>query len=285
MLATALALSVGSLRLDPSTGALVDTAITVVGTGGLGIATSSAALSDVAMTLAATGGEWDPSQILSSLALWLRADMGITLNGSNVSAWADQGSNGNNASQGTSADQPAFVSSSSNVGNKASISYTASVPDFLSVSNAASLQLTGDMYVAAVMYVTSYPAGFATVISKGSVSEYDIFIQNSGAFKVVKGGTTVSYSASAPTATRYLISYNQASGTGTAYLNGTSVGTGSPSTPSTTTNPVRLGARSDSGTTLNGEQPEIVLVNRALTGTELTNMHRYFGNKYGISVP
>lgn len=48
----------------------------------------------------------------SSLELWLRADLGITLNGGNVSAWADQSGKGDanrNALQGTAALQPLWT--------------------------------------------------------------------------------------------------------------------------------------------------------------------------------
>lgn len=43
--------------------------------------------------------------------LWLRADLGITLNVGNVSAWADQSGNGLDVSQGTAASQPLYVAS------------------------------------------------------------------------------------------------------------------------------------------------------------------------------
>jgi hypothetical protein len=39
---------------------------------------------------------FDPSKILN-LSLWLKADAGVTLSGSNVTAWADQSGNGKNA--------------------------------------------------------------------------------------------------------------------------------------------------------------------------------------------
>lgn len=45
---------------------------------------------------------------LSGCVLWLRADLGITLNGSDVSAWADQSGQGRDVSQGTAANQPAY---------------------------------------------------------------------------------------------------------------------------------------------------------------------------------
>lgn len=54
-----------------------------------------------------------PTQI-AGCDWWLRADLGVTLNGSDVSAWADQSGSGFNASQGTSAQQPAFIASGQN---------------------------------------------------------------------------------------------------------------------------------------------------------------------------
>lgn len=50
-----------------------------------------------------------PATILgSALLAWFRADLGITLNGSNVSAWADQSGNGHHLIQNTATNQPAF---------------------------------------------------------------------------------------------------------------------------------------------------------------------------------
>ena len=44
----------------------------------------------------------------STVLQWVRSDLGITLNGSTVSAWADQSGNGNDYSQGTAAKQPTY---------------------------------------------------------------------------------------------------------------------------------------------------------------------------------
>jgi len=43
------------------------------------------------------GAQFSPAN-LSGLSLWLKADAGVTLSGSNVTAWADQSGNGRNAS-------------------------------------------------------------------------------------------------------------------------------------------------------------------------------------------
>lgn len=51
---------------------------------------------------------------LSGLKLWLRPDIGITLNGSNVSNWADQSGNLNDASQSNGPNQPSYSSTAFN---------------------------------------------------------------------------------------------------------------------------------------------------------------------------
>jgi hypothetical protein len=61
------------------------------------------------MTFTIGGGSWNPRDI-SSVALWLRADMGITLNGANVSTWANQTSygSGRNYTQSDPSLQPYY---------------------------------------------------------------------------------------------------------------------------------------------------------------------------------
>jgi prepilin-type N-terminal cleavage/methylation domain-containing protein len=65
----------------------------------------------------------DPSNY-SGLQLWLKADAGITLNGSNVSNWADQSGNGNDASQATPGRQPLYENSG--IGGRPSIVFDGS---------------------------------------------------------------------------------------------------------------------------------------------------------------
>ncbi len=66
-------------------------------------------------TLELTVGGTGSSPIVdSSLKVWVKSNAGITLNGGNVSAWADQSGLGNNASQGTAASQPLYVANAIN---------------------------------------------------------------------------------------------------------------------------------------------------------------------------
>ena len=56
----------------------------------------------------------NPSIPTDSLQLWLKADEGVTLNGSTVSSWIDQSVNGNNALQSTTNRQPLLVNNALN---------------------------------------------------------------------------------------------------------------------------------------------------------------------------
>lgn len=74
----------------------------------------------------------------SNLKLWLRADLGITLNGGDVSAWANQGNAGGSFDQATAANQPAWTSSDANLNGKPSVTFTAANTDRLVSTLAAS---------------------------------------------------------------------------------------------------------------------------------------------------
>jgi hypothetical protein len=72
---------------------------------------------------------------LASLALWLRADAAnVTLNGGDVSAWADQSGTGDankNFLQGTAANQPLYVAADASYNNQPTISFSDVAPDYL----------------------------------------------------------------------------------------------------------------------------------------------------------
>jgi hypothetical protein len=71
---------------------------------------------------AAAGTVFDPS-FVPGLVLWLRGDLGITLNAGNVSAWADQSGSGHDATQPTAIQQPA---TSTSIGGQACVSFNGS---------------------------------------------------------------------------------------------------------------------------------------------------------------
>lgn len=102
-------------------------------------ATGSATTGGASVTLVASGRGTSGAQTLtvnssssltslpvSGAVLRLHAGAGITLNGSTVSAWADQTSTGASFTQGTSGNQPTFVANVYNGGTKPTVRFTGS---------------------------------------------------------------------------------------------------------------------------------------------------------------
>lgn len=58
-----------------------------------------------------------PGGVKAGLRLWLRADMGVTTSGSNVTTWQDKSPASNNVSQANTARQPVYYSTSLNLFN------------------------------------------------------------------------------------------------------------------------------------------------------------------------
>ena len=61
------------------------------------------------VTIKKVGGAWQPSDE-TGLEAWYKFNTGITLNGSDVSAWADSSTNSFNMVQATASEQPAYNS-------------------------------------------------------------------------------------------------------------------------------------------------------------------------------
>ncbi len=106
-----------------------------------------------------------PATIVTSVATthWYRADLGITLNGSNVSAWADQIGTGHLV-QGTAARQPAYNTVDATFGGLATLA-SDGVDDALV---AASIDITGPLFIATVVKCVSTPGNSSPVYGKPS---------------------------------------------------------------------------------------------------------------------
>lgn len=69
---------------------------------------------------------------LGAMKLWLKADAGITLNGSTVSKWDDYSGNSNHAVMATAVYQPAFVANGIN--GKPSLRFDAAMPSYMDLT-------------------------------------------------------------------------------------------------------------------------------------------------------
>lgn len=100
--------------------------------------------------ISAGGGASVFTPMALSPTLWLRADMGITLNGAVVAAWADQSGNARDYVQANPALQPNFVASDSDLNSQSAVRFNV-VSSFL--------RCTAAMPLGWVAIVCTYPSG------------------------------------------------------------------------------------------------------------------------------
>lgn len=113
---------------------------------------------------------------LPGLQVWLRSDLGITLNGSTVSAWADQSGLGNHFTQGTAAVQPAYSSSDANFAGKPSVRFTATDSNL-----ACGNSITARQIFAVAYYPTTTFTDYACILTSGSSNGHYVWRGESGA--------------------------------------------------------------------------------------------------------
>lgn len=105
---------------------------------------------------------------LSGLLIWLRADLGITLNGSTVSAWADQSPNGNNAVQASPSNQPTYNPSVASLQNMPTLSFVANGSTFLQIADSVS-QHVSNISVIVVARFTAW-SSYAPIVIHSTVA-------------------------------------------------------------------------------------------------------------------
>lgn len=237
----------------------------------------------------------------SGLSLWLKADAGVTLSGSNVTAWADQSGNGNNATPFDTGYNPLFVSNSVNGLPTIRFSDSATsllvTPSFLAVGHNTPISI-----IAVAKAVASEVAG------GGSAQRWLLPSGASGSFIIgftfgVYGNTSPNFSAligenfvgEAESQSSEIIGTETAivslANTGTTvnfHKNGTSVGSLDPSAYSITD--ASDGAWGIGAQLVNGSVDlpskfnlaELVIYNRAITTQERQQVEAYLNTKYAI---
>lgn len=224
---------------------------------GMGLASSVAA------------GSFVPTQV-AGCTLWLRADMGITLNGSNVSAWADQSGKANNFAQGSAGNQPAFVASSTG-------GYPAILPDgstsFLSSGTLTDAPTT--MFAVAKATTQTATVRLVHITANGAANG---LYCNTSTTMAALDSTTISVAVNATNPHIYGIAVNGASSK--FYIDGSAT-TGTLSAG--TTQAMFVGGFTGPVQVWDGPISELIFYNRLLSAAEISTVGRYLGRRYGIT--
>jgi hypothetical protein len=229
---------------------------------------------------------WTPTELGSSLAVWLDADDAstITLNGSTVSQWSDKSGNARHASQATAANQPTYTASGLNgkpvltwghantsVLNTA---FTLNYP--LSVYAVA--QVTQTTAVRGIVGSGSASYALGTLTASPAASAYALWnpFLNGGAYinntvttnPVIVGSTAVSNDEN----------------TWNTYVNASNAGqaiwdTGTPVAPSF----IRIGYSGTSTEYWLGTIGEVVICSTTLSTTDRQKVEGYLAWKWGLT--
>jgi len=229
---------------------------------------------------------------LTGLSLWLKADAGVTLSGANVTAWADQSGNGNNASA-NSGQEPTFISSFSN--SKPAIEFNGTTQiiqiadanslDFLNMSSFVVLKYLGQGTGNNIVYIKNANAGSPADpamygLVGANVETLVSFSQNVGGWADYE--TSISITNTVPR----ILSMIYDGADQNVYSNGGFSNTFSiGGNIATSTGLLQIGGYNqsfDAAEYFYGQIAEVIMYNRGVTGTERQQVEAYLNTKYAI---
>jgi hypothetical protein len=235
--------------------------------------------------------EIDPTTSLvnrSNIALWLKANNGVTTSGSNVTQWQDMSTNANNAVQGTGANQPTFVASAAN--GKPAIAFNGS-SQYLQLGSGFANFNTG-----ASIFIVTKPTAAATnarfiEFGNGATSN-NVYLSeptSTGvALNVYSGSTPSSVTASSGvTLNQYqlLEAVHNGAASATLYTTGVQTAQGAINNITNVTRTANLIGTNNAATIFfQGEIAEVIVYSRAVTASERANIESYLYARYGLAV-
>lgn len=232
-----------------------------------------------------------PSDV-PGLRLWLAADFGafqdssfaspVTADAQDLAGWRDRSGSGNHATQATAAKKPRWRS--------AGAIYTAlPVADFAGTDDLLETALsapTRGLTIMAAVRLSSGGDQRGTIINHAGVNSYNTFWLGADSTPTKtyawKGGASVSGATTLTGGVLHIIACTITSADLiTLYLNGVADGSGTIAGSASWTATVG----GDGYLPLAGYIGEIALYNREAAASELRQLHRYFGTRWGVAVP
>jgi hypothetical protein len=227
---------------------------------------------------------------ISGLALWLDATDAttITLDGSNnVSAWADKSGNSNNAPQSSTTLRPSGIGS---LNGKTAIDFDG-IDDYLEIANSTSINLGPNLSIFVVHKCDTMASrqtlfNFANTSAAHSAPGFEVGALNvASSYGVTIPGIYVLTQVNSASTSAAVAGFMQASSANTVIRkNGSQIaGPATQAGISASGLAKLIGVRAAGSQPYNGTIGEIVVYNKVLTGTDLTNLESYLISKWGIT--
>lgn len=230
-------------------------------------------------------------QGINGLALWLDAAKGVTKNNQNqVSKWADQSANANDATQGTSSYQPVF--NASVINGFPALHFSKNSTSSLSIADASSLQWgTGD-------FVIEIVARFDNSAQNGEFGNFflkadqtsgvvffanDVFQNDDGLTGAIDSNNSVDITSSYSDNTARLYAFRRTGSTLEVRVNGSQVANSSQMgniDVSAANNPVYIGDYQQQ-VPLDGDIAELVAV-KGISSQDLQSLEAFLKSKYNL---
>jgi hypothetical protein len=250
-------------------------------------------MSIVPLLSSQAGGAFaDTPRLIPNLGLWLEADVGITLVGGAVDAWADQSGNGRNFSAPALSNRPAY---SGTLNGLPVLTFDGST-DYLT-GNAASLNIAQNVDGLTMIVVAKYATstvqrsfGISTTTSAArclvgvSTTQWLIGSRrlDGDTGTLVSGGTTNNNYVIQSGVLRYSVAtagvfVNSASQSDTAFQT-------AGNTSNTASMRVVIGTGTDLASFMSGDIAEVIVYQRAISVEERNSVERYLSVKWGITI-
>ena len=218
---------------------------------------------------------------LPNLKAWFRADLGITLNGSTVSAWNDQSGTGDsnkNLTQGTAANQPTYVSSDSSYNNMPTVSFDGTNDYLFTGTWSSALAQPSTWYVvgqidnlAGMWYIFD---GLAAVRNA---------VLNDGTSQLYAVGYSLPLSTTNMTS-KFVFSAVFDGASSKAYANNLTTTAASGTAGFSSQAGLTVGARYSGSTPLQGKIAEIIAYSGSHSTSDRTSVMNYLAARYTITV-
>ncbi len=228
----------------------------------------------------------------AALALWLRADTGVTTDGNGgVTQWNDLSGNGNNLTQTFGASfEPLLVTNALN--GAPVIRFVGSNINYMTVASSASLAITNDISIFAVVNFATLANGTnGMIVSKTTGAQpasYDYYVNASVArLGRGNGATSVFVNASnAPTVgVPHLLDVEMQGTSVTERIDGHVNGSGTlKTTMSDNGDNLYIGSRTDNGNHLTGDLAELIVVGSALSSNDVASLESYIATGYNLTI-
>ncbi len=223
----------------------------------------------------------DPPVPPAGLELWLKADAGVTADGSgNVSQWVDQGPRHETVTQATTATEPQLVLNSST--GKAALRFNGS--QWLHNSSTLPLGSNQDMTII-ILGATSSPSAHENSFSLGNGTHQQCrqigYLSSSQYFDFYFSYALGISSPPPNTMVSEEVTFDSIANNVTFYRNGSQTATGSDSATGLTAG-ITIGADPTQTCDWLGDISEILVYNRKLTTAEIAEVDGYLADKYGL---